>query len=261
MIEDLTRWAEALEQTMATEKVVHFDRAYVLSVTGSTQDAARRLCGGRPGVVVLAGRQTEGRGRQGRTWEHAADLGLAVSFCVPATDREPGRLSLGAGVAVARAVEGLMTVSGAGAAVGLKWPNDLIEREGRRKIAGVLVELTGAVALIGVGVNVSHGPGDWPAGLANRAVSLRELGCACSPLEVARRLMVELDRALCSAPEAVLREWVTRDVLIGHEAEFEHDGKRFRGRVESISPLNEIVIRDGGGFRSLPAQTTHLVRG
>jgi len=43
--EDLTLWAELLESTIENEKLSLFDRAFVLSATSSTQDAARRLCG------------------------------------------------------------------------------------------------------------------------------------------------------------------------------------------------------------------------
>jgi BirA family biotin operon repressor/biotin-[acetyl-CoA-carboxylase] ligase len=261
MIDDLTRWADALEETIAAERLARFDRAYVLSVTGSTQDAARRLCASRPGAVVVAGRQTAGRGRMGHVWEHAADLGVAATFAVPCADFTPGQLALAAGVATARAAEALLGALAGPVRLGLRWPNDLIEMEGRRKLSGVLVEINEPVAFIGIGLNVLHADGDWSPALDGKAVSLRSLGSAATRLECVRRLMVELDRALELALADLVREWSQRDALLGRRAEFEHAGARYSGTVQSVSPLHEIVVEsEDGAFRSLPAQATTLLQ-
>jgi BirA family biotin operon repressor/biotin-[acetyl-CoA-carboxylase] ligase len=260
MIDDLTRWAEALEETIAAERLARFDRAYVLSVTASTQDAARRLCGARPGAVVVAGRQTAGRGRFGRQWEHAEDLGVAVSFVAPASGSSPGQLSLASGVAAARASESLIGQPGPGR-LGLRWPNDVVDLASRRKVAGVLVEIADAVAFIGVGLNVLHEEADWGPTLGSRAISLRALGSTATRLEAIRRLMTELDRALDLPLDALVREWSSRDALQGRRAEFEHAGARYSGTVKSVSPLHEIILEaEDGAFRSLPAAATTLIR-
>jgi BirA family biotin operon repressor/biotin-[acetyl-CoA-carboxylase] ligase len=259
MIDDLTRWAEALEETIATERLARFDRAYVLSVTGSTQDAARRLCASRPGAVVVAGRQTAGRGRLGRAWEQRGDLGLAASFAVPAAEFTPGQLSLAAGVAAACAAETLLP-PGSPARLGLRWPNDLIEMDGRRKLAGVLIEVAEPVAFIGIGLNVLQAETDWGPALDGKAVSLHALGAGASRLEAARRLTIELDRALGLSLDELVRHWSRRDALLGRRAEFEHAGARYTGTVHSVSPLHEIVLAsEDGAFRSLPAHSTTLL--
>lgn len=260
MIDDLTRWAEAIEETIAAERLARFDRAYVLSVTASTQDAARRLCASRPGAVVVAGEQTAGRGRLGRAWEHSGELGVAVSFAVPADEFTPGGLALASGVAAARAAEGLLE-HGAPARLGLRWPNDVIEMPGRRKLSGVLIEVAGPVAFVGIGLNVLHADDHWAPGLRGRAVSLKALGSTATRLDTVLRLMVELDRALGLPLEDVVREWSRRDALLGQRAEFEHAGARYTGTVQSVSPLHEIVLAsEDGAFRSLPAQATTLLK-
>ncbi|KAF1694614.1 bifunctional biotin--[acetyl-CoA-carboxylase] ligase/biotin operon repressor BirA [Pseudoxanthomonas koreensis] len=105
-------------------------------------------------AVLLAERQTAGRGRMGRAW--TSPLGAQVSLSVrrgfDGGLARLGGLSLVAGVAVAEALRAL----GFGQ-VGLKWPNDLVA--GDRKLAGLLVEGGGehagpVHAVVGLGLNV-----------------------------------------------------------------------------------------------------------
>ena len=106
---------------------------------GSTNDIASQLAadGRREGGVVVAQRQTAGRGRRGRTWFSPPTSGLYVSTLFdPAraqqnVPRAVALLTLSAGVAL---VEGI--ASATGLRVGLKWPNDLVV--GGRKMAGIL---------------------------------------------------------------------------------------------------------------------------
>jgi BirA family biotin operon repressor/biotin-[acetyl-CoA-carboxylase] ligase len=145
---------------------------------GSTNDAAWDALGlGAPdGTVVVADRQSAGRGRQGRAWHTTPGQGLALSVlvhqgCEPGT---LGLLPLAAGLALARGLEVL------GATAELKWPNDLLL--GGRKVSGVLCEsrpvpFGGQAAVIGVGVNVLQRAGELPEGLEATATSLAIEGC------------------------------------------------------------------------------------
>lgn len=106
----------------------------------STQDVARENLGALP-VLVIASRQTEGRGRGGAPWV-TADRALAASFAFLADRGESRPISLMAGVAVARA----------GVEITLKWPNDLMASEA--KVGGILVERTDDVVVVGLGLNL-----------------------------------------------------------------------------------------------------------
>lgn len=108
---------------------------------------------------VAAHVQTKGRGRRGRTWVSALGSSLTFSllwrFNCGATALSG--LSLAVGVALIRALASL-GVTGAQ----LKWPNDVLildEKEGYKKLAGILIDLQGdmdgpSAAVIGVGVNL-----------------------------------------------------------------------------------------------------------
>ncbi|GAB3816066.1 biotin--[acetyl-CoA-carboxylase] ligase [Micromonospora zhanjiangensis] len=115
--------------------------------TGSTNaDAAEAARRGEPeGLVVVAERQTAGRGRLGRSWQSPPRAGLAVSVLLRPGDADPDRrwpavptnrygwLPLLAGVALATAVTRLAELPAE-----LKWPNDLLV--GDAKCAGILAE-------------------------------------------------------------------------------------------------------------------------
>ena len=113
--------------------------------------------------VLLAERQTGGRGRRGRSWQSplAANLYLSLDRCFDGgLARLPG-LSLVAGIAVAEALR-----EATGLDVGLKWPNDLW-LDGA-KLGGLLVEGGGehggpVRAVIGIGLNVRMPPGHGAA--------------------------------------------------------------------------------------------------
>ena len=105
--------------------------------------------------VVLAERQTSGRGRRGRSWvsPFGENLYYSLVLRVEGGMRQLEGLSLAVGLALLRVIR----ESGV-AEAGLKWPNDVLV--GERKLAGVLLELSGDPAdvchvVIGVGLNVN----------------------------------------------------------------------------------------------------------
>jgi BirA family biotin operon repressor/biotin-[acetyl-CoA-carboxylase] ligase len=153
----------------------------------STNDAARELAlaGAGHGTAVVAGEQTRGRGTKGKVWHSPPGLGLYASFILrgPAAGPVPflHLLPLAAGLAASDAV-----LAVAGAAVRLKWPNDLVH-DGK-KLGGILSEgvsggPAGDFAIVGVGINVGHDPQDFPADLRASSASLRIIGGRAVTLE------------------------------------------------------------------------------
>lgn len=109
----------------------------------STQDIAVATLADEP-ILVVAGRQTEGRGRSQRAWE-SAPRAMAASLALrPTWDLESWPLiPLVAGLAAAETLDGDVT---------LKWPNDLLM--GEDKVGGILVEGSGGVLVVGFGLNL-----------------------------------------------------------------------------------------------------------
>jgi BirA family biotin operon repressor/biotin-[acetyl-CoA-carboxylase] ligase len=121
-----------------------------LAEVGSTQDEAfARPLHARGALVLVADRQSAGRGRRGRAWQTDSEGALALTvlrrFEQPPQALAP--LGPAVGIVVARALRGL------GASVALKWPNDLIFED--RKLGGLLIEARGPAVAIGLGLNLS----------------------------------------------------------------------------------------------------------
>lgn len=128
------------------------------SLDSTNSELLRRSTPERGAAVLLAERQTGGRGRRGREWASplAAHLYLSLARYFSGGLARLGGLSLVAGIAAAEALRDLGY-----AEAGLKWPNDLVVAgpQGLRKLGGLLVEGGGehagpVRAVIGLGINV-----------------------------------------------------------------------------------------------------------
>lgn len=137
---------------LARTEVASLDVAWSIDSTNST--LLREQTPRNGAAVLLAERQTAGRGRRGRAWTSplASNLYLSVARYFSGGLTRLGGLSLVAGVAVAEALHALGY-----AETRLKWPNDVLV--GARKLGGILVEGGGehagpVRAVIGIGLNV-----------------------------------------------------------------------------------------------------------
>ena len=142
-------------------------------VIGSTNDQAKILVqqGAPHGTVLIADRQTGGRGRMGRSFSSPGGMGVYMSVILrlqtPADQLM--HLTCAAAVAACNAVE-----KATGLRPGIKWTNDLVW--GGRKLAGILTELVitpgETVAIIGIGINCTQEKSDFPEEIQDFAGSL-----------------------------------------------------------------------------------------
>ena len=153
-------------------------RIHKLESTASTNDDVRHAAeaGEAEGLVVVAERQSSGRGRQGRVWESpVGNLYCSVLLRPKNMPRVAGVYSFVAALAVCDTVKAFLPTSG----IALKWPNDVLVNG--KKISGILLEVAADALIVGVGLNVRHVPENtlYPATSleleSGHAVSLSEL--------------------------------------------------------------------------------------
>jgi len=203
--------------------------------------------GAASGSVILAEEQTAGRGRDGRTWHSPAGgvwLGMLLRPPLPAA----GVLSLRIGLVLADVVEevlGVRPTSLSGPRAALKWPNDVLV--GDRKVAGILCESrwqgdTLQWLGVGIGVNVVNG---IPAGLAERAASLREFQPNLRRIDLLDRLVPALIRLTAHGAQLTEYEcaaFARRDWLRGRQIR-----TPLAGRAAGIRPDGALLVDTGAG--------------
>lgn len=229
-----------------------------LDETPSTMVRARALADAPSAllpVLVVAERQTAGRGRRGAGWWQGPGS-LAMSLVVDAA--APGAVaplvSLACGVAVAEAVRALEPDVEAL----VRWPNDVVAAG--RKLAGILVETAprGRI-VIGVGVNTSGHAADAPALLRPRVATLpdlvgRVLNRGAFLVDLVPRLLRLLDDA-ARDPHAVVGRYRPLCSLSGGNVTVHHgDGRRLSGTCLGIDADGALVVDTVAG-------PVHLVTG
>ena len=248
---DLRVWQDYLDWALPHEGVLPMV-VRVYRETASTQDVAKNLAPAR--AVVVADRQTRGRGRLGRRWEATPGSAVLMSVVWPYDSAVPthDRVSMLVGVAIARAVERLVPQLQAR----LKWPNDVMV-DGH-KLAGVLIEAVQGAYVIGIGLNVTECPP--PDAVKTPATDLARLGCTADRLGVVEQLIVDLDRTLRhGSNNELIDEWRARATL-GERREFKNNGQRIAGTVLDLdADAGLIVRRDTGEIVTLPAASTSVV--
>jgi BirA family biotin operon repressor/biotin-[acetyl-CoA-carboxylase] ligase len=214
--------------------------------------------GAPDGTVVIADRQTAGRGRRGRSW-HSPEGGLYLSYLVRAVGRlpRPSMLTLASGVAAVRAIR-----AATGLETHMKWPNDVVAGEPARKVAGILAESSGSgnqldCAVIGVGINVSAGP--LPQELADRASSLaielgREVDAAALQASLIAQLDAELARLRAGGHAAMLEEWMALSPFArGRDVSWQTPGGVRTGVTAGVDAEGALLVRTPAGIDRLVA--------
>jgi len=200
--------------------------------TRSTLDVAHSLAakGAIPGTLVIADRQTEGRGRSGSTWVSPGGTGLWLTLIERPSDPAAVEvLSLRTGIRAARALDLF-----ADEPIRLKWPNDLYVGAG--KLGGILIEARWREqkiewVAIGIGINVAR-----PAGVPGAA----GLEPGTRRIDVLTELLPGLrNAASCTGELTTLEvlEFDTRDLARGH-----HCVEPAQGIVRGITPSGELIV-------------------
>jgi len=222
-------------------------RVELLDETTSTLDVAHALAaeGAPAGTVVLADRQSAGRGRLGRTWSSAPGVGVWLTIVErPADERALEVLSLRVGIRVAAALDAL-----ARERVRLKWPNDLLL--GARKLGGILIESRFAGSTVqwvavGIGVNVRQPDVEGGVGFPD---GVSRVDVFAAVVRAARAA------AARSGPlsDLELAQWNNRDVLVRRRIE-----SPARGVVRGVDASGALIVHTDHGTELHRAGTIRL---
>jgi BirA family biotin operon repressor/biotin-[acetyl-CoA-carboxylase] ligase len=244
------RWgAEALWEQVSP-RLPGFTVEILPEIDSTNTELMRRARAGQTEPVLLvAERQTAGRGRLGRAWQGAPGDSLMFSLGLPLSMADWSGLSLAVGVAVAESLH---------PRVGLKWPNDLwvSDASGDRKLGGILIEsaLMGAAtgprqAVIGIGINLAPRPAE---GLSTPPAALADLwpeGDAPAALaRIVLPLVAMLQDFEAQGFAPVRPRFAARDVLAGRAVRLT-DGTE--GRAAGVTDNGALLVHTASGMKTV----------
>jgi len=232
-----------------------------VSETGSTSsDLLQRLSAGdrlSEGYWLVADRQVEGRGRQGRDWFDGTGNFMGSTVVHPNAGNPPSQtLALVAGLALYEAVAWHVPDN---AELQLKWPNDLMA--GIAKVAGILLESQEDAIVIGIGVNLAFAP-EVPG---RKTAALPELGVAPDrnvfAEDLARSFATELARWRNVGLAPLLRRWGALAHPLGTRLTVNEPGENpIEGAFAGLSSDGSLQLRLASGeMRTIHAGEINLV--
>lgn len=200
----------------------------------STNNQAKTmaLSGAPEGTVLIADRQTGGRGRRGRSFHSPAGMGVYFSLILrPACPPDLlMHLTCAVAVAMCDAVE-----KTAGFRPGIKWTNDLVS--GGKKLAGILTELglgsdgTVDYAVIGIGINCNQKAEDFPEEIREIAGSLAMIAGRPVDRNALAAAMAEalyaMSHRLLTGKEQTMKQYRRDCITVGREISL-HRGTEIR---------------------------------
>ncbi len=229
-------------------------KIYYFAETGSTNIDAKRLAeeGAPHGTLVVAGRQSAGRGRRGRQWASADSREAIYMTLLLKPDFSPKHAScvtLLMAVSVTSALEEVC-----GERFYIKWPNDIVL--GGRKVCGILTEMSAETdyihhVVIGAGINVNQN--DFPPEILEVATSVRrETGKITSRAQIIAKVMYFFEQYY----ELFLQTYDLSAVRVNYEEHLANKDREVRvldpageytGIARGITDVGELVVERSDG--------------
>lgn len=244
------------------------DQFFWFSSLGSTNDHLRQLAaqGAPHGTVILAGHQTNGHGRMGRSFQSPEGMGVYLSIllrpmCAPT---ELMHLTCAAAAAMCDAVE-----QAAGFRPGIKWTNDLVL--GKRKLGGILTELRlspqGNVeyAIIGIGINCRQTEADFVPEIRDMAASVSMITGRQMEISKMAAAMMEalarMDHILLTDKAGILERYRRDCVTLGQDISLIRGEEIRHGKALDLDADGGLIVAFTDGSAEVVSSGEVSIRG
>ena len=247
--------SDGLQTDIIGRKIYYFDKI------DSTQNFALELAQ-KPhenGSIVIAQRQTQGRGRLNRKWVSPKG-GIWMSILLR-PNFEPSYTSLfpmAASLALAVSIEKTLKIK-----TELKWPNDITIKG--NKVAGILIDASIEsnkidYLIIGIGINFKINPGT-----VSRSVKQKNYGITTlvkkdqdqSPVELVQQFLFELEqiynKVMTNSVGTIRKEWIKRSSTIGKNVTVTSITGTMKGKVIGIDKTGALLLSNKGNVQRLLA--------
>ncbi len=207
------------------------------------------------GTVVVADRQTKGRGRLGREWvSPAGNIYMSILLRPTVAPPHAALLTVTAAVACARALR-----ETTGLQVEIKWPNDLMASG--RKLGGILTEMKSRgpkilFAVVGIGINLNSEGLDCSPELRTASTSLqRETGREIRKTDLISRILRETElwyeELMQRGGGRILEEWKRLSSTLGRNVRITVADETLEGVAETLDAEGRLIVRLPSGVRKV----------
>lgn len=228
----------------------------LLDTVDSTNAEAFRLAPSLTGPLwILAGEQSAGRGRRARAW--ASPRGNFHATLVMRVTEPPAEVALRSFAAALALRDAFVALTGLPQAFALKWPNDVLLNGG--KVAGILLEASGDILAIGIGVNLIAAP---PAsavepGAVTPVSLLQETGLRVAPeafLNALAPAYAAREAAFRQGGFAALRpDWLAHAARLGEVIRARTGAEIREGVFDTVDAAGNLILRQKDATLAIPA--------
>jgi BirA family biotin operon repressor/biotin-[acetyl-CoA-carboxylase] ligase len=245
--------ADEIRQGLST-KVFGKKNIIYLNETDSTNTRAKELAaqGAPEGTLVIAEKQTKGRGRRGRSWFSPPGAGIYFSLILRPviSPTETPRITLMTAVALAETLISLMKLK-----LRIKWPNDILVNG--KKLAGILTEISTEMdavnyIIVGLGLNVNTRFEKFPQEIKEDATSiLIENGKQFPRIRLIQNYLKlyeqYYDMFKKNEFEPIMNRWRELADIIGKQIRVDVIGKTHTGKVVDVDNDGVLILKDDQG--------------
>ncbi|PIY33789.1 MAG: biotin--[acetyl-CoA-carboxylase] ligase, partial [Candidatus Infernicultor aquiphilus] len=175
------------------QKIFYFPELESTNIIAKVK-ASPRVEGINEGTIIIAERQSAGKGRLGRRWfSPLGGIWLSIILYPQLSPSYIPRITLMTAVAIVKAMERCAQIKAQ-----IKWPNDILINE--KKVGGILTEMSAELDMInwvvvGIGINVNVAHREFPEDIEEKMISLQEfLGKEIPRVRLAQILLEEFEK-------------------------------------------------------------------
>lgn len=229
-------------------EIIHFEEI------DSTNNYAKKIAndGSPHGTLVVAEKQTLGRGRVGREWKSYNSEGLWFTI-VLRPEMEPENVQIVTLAASVAVVEGIFEAQGI--VCGIKWPNDIILDN--CKLGGILTELSAEpghvnYVVVGIGININQDSNTFDDEIKNKATSLKiHSGKTVSRVNLLGSILTKFENIysimLQGNTQEIINRWSRHSVTLGKDVKIIFKDIEYNGLAQAIALDGKLVVKCNDG--------------
>jgi len=215
------------------------------------EKALHRAEGINEGTLIIAERQSAGKGRLGREWfSPAGGICLSIILYPQLPPSYIPRITLMTAVAVVKAIKMCTQIEPK-----IKWPNDILINE--KKVCGILTEMNAELDIInwvvvGIGINVNIDHREFPEDIQKNTISLKEVsGKEILRVKMVQIFLQEFEKYYESLKKrefsSILKEWKLYSHTLGRKIRVDIGEKIIIGEAVNINEEGALILKKEDG--------------